>query len=140
MIEVCRRWETSQRYYEARIYCDLFGEKVLETVNGGLNTRLGMTRVVAAGDEIPAALAQIDRRRLGHGYTEVSAAASSRPGANVVENAGITHSLQWVSADEVLRELFEFRVGVVQDDEFLDPGTFDKLCYRIFTADLAAGA
>jgi hypothetical protein len=67
-----RRWETSKRYYEARIELDMFGTPILLAANGGKGTRLGMLRVIAAGEQIEQALQVIERRREAHGYVRVS--------------------------------------------------------------------
>lgn len=66
-----RRWETKKRYYEARIELDMFGTPILLAANGGKGTRLGMLRVIAAGDQIEQALRAIERRREAHGYVRV---------------------------------------------------------------------
>lgn len=65
------RWETPNRYYEARVERDLFGESILLAINGGKNSHRGMARVVAVGDGIPPALASIAKRRRAHGYVQV---------------------------------------------------------------------
>lgn len=69
--KVCR-WETDKRYYEARIELDMFQTPILLAANGGKGTRLGMMRVVAAGNQIEQALRAIERRREAHGYVRVS--------------------------------------------------------------------
>lgn len=70
--EIVRRWETDKRYYEARIELDMFDTPILLVANGGKGTRLGMMRVIAAGDQIEDALQAIARRREAHGYRLVS--------------------------------------------------------------------
>jgi hypothetical protein len=69
--KVCR-WETEKRYYEARIELDMFETPILLAANGGKGTRLGMMRVVAAGQQIEEALQAIERRREAHGYVRVT--------------------------------------------------------------------
>lgn len=69
--KVCR-WETEKRYYEARIELDMFETPILLATNGGKGTRLGMMRVVAAGQQIDEALQAIERRREAHGYKRVA--------------------------------------------------------------------
>lgn len=72
MDQQVRRWETSTRYYECRVYEDLFGEPILVAVNGGKGSRLGMSRVVASdAAAIEAAMARIAAARLRHGYREI---------------------------------------------------------------------
>lgn len=66
-----RRWETSDRYFEVRVQIDLFGQRVLTAINGGLGNRLGSCRVLAVNDEIEDAIRTIERRRLSHHYVEV---------------------------------------------------------------------
>lgn len=68
--KVCR-WESEKRYYETRIELDLFETPILLATNGGKGTRLGMVRVVAAGQQINDALQAIERRRQAHGYRRV---------------------------------------------------------------------
>lgn len=67
-----RRWETIDRYYEARIDVDLFGHIVLTTINGGIGNRLGQVRVVAIDTEVSSAMQKIAKRRLARGYIEVA--------------------------------------------------------------------
>lgn len=77
-----RRWETKLRYYEARVYRDLFGTVILQTCNGGRGVRLGMSRVVAFGEEeVALALKHIERTRIKHGYAEVSMVCLGNPAA-----------------------------------------------------------
>lgn len=68
---VCR-WESEKRYYETRIELDLFETPILLAANGGKGTKLGMMRVVAAGQQINEALMAIERRRTAHGYKRVT--------------------------------------------------------------------
>lgn len=69
------RWETSRRYFEARIELDMFQTPILMVANGGIGTKLGMLRVVAAGEQIDKALQDIERRREAHGYRKVQVAS-----------------------------------------------------------------
>ena len=72
-----RRWErrdaTCARYYEARLVQDLWGEWLVQTVWGGLGSRLGdeVTEAVAHRDAGVALLEEIASRRVGRGYAVV---------------------------------------------------------------------
>ena len=68
---IVRRWETVDRYYEARVEIDLFDQCILTTINGGLGNRLGNSRVVAVDDQVAPMLTTIEKLRLAHGYVEV---------------------------------------------------------------------
>lgn len=50
----------------------MFETPILLATNGGKGTRLGMMRVVAAGQQIDEALQAIERRREAHGYKRVA--------------------------------------------------------------------
>lgn len=71
MTDVYQRWERPPlRYYEVRIYQDLFGALCFERVWGGIGTRLGGRSVdLIFPEAVPDALAAIRARRLAHGYT-----------------------------------------------------------------------
>jgi hypothetical protein len=73
-----RRWETTERFYEAHITSDMFDELVMFCINGGLGTRRGQLRTVAVGhDQIVEALTDLMKRRLSHAYLLVSHRKSS---------------------------------------------------------------
>ena len=68
-----RRWETTERFYEAHIMSDLFDDLVMVCINGGLGTRRGQMRTVAVGhDQIREAMVELTKRRLSHAYLLVS--------------------------------------------------------------------
>lgn len=69
--DVCRRWESKSRYFEVRIEHDLFGQRILTAINGGLRSQLGHAKVIAVGRDIEAAVREIEKRRLAHKYVEV---------------------------------------------------------------------
>lgn len=70
---VARRWETSTRYYESRIYVDIFGDLVLEKIWGSLSSRRGGHHVVAVGgDDCLRSLRIIERERAQRGYRDCS--------------------------------------------------------------------
>jgi len=92
MNNILRRWESKRRYFEVRIFEDLFGQRILETRYGGLRSRLGMIRVVAVGEGIPSALKEIEQRRSRHGYAELCLLARHRPAAQVRKSGRVAHS------------------------------------------------
>ena len=112
-----RRWETATRYYECRIYEDLFGERILMTANGGKGVRLGMTRIAACGQaQISRLMAEIETTRLRHGYRECLALDSgSRPAPQLVEATRVTHPEQRVRHNKVRRARHKRRTVVVHD-------------------------
>lgn len=131
MVQAIRRWETEQRYFEIRIYEDLFGQRVLEAINGGLRSKLGMTRVVAVGDQIEAAVREIERRRSGHGYAELCLMRpNARPLAQATENGRVTGAKKRVGHDKSLTLRGKLRDRVVQDDVVHKPKARRKLANR----------
>jgi hypothetical protein len=68
-----RRWESSTRYYCARLYTDLFGDVILESAWGGRFNRLGgcATLPVDTMEEGRAVLDQLGKERLARRYDEV---------------------------------------------------------------------
>lgn len=75
---VTRRWETSTRYYEARIVSDLFGNLVLEKIWGSLHSHLGGHQVVAVGaEDCQRVLLVIEKERSHRGYKDVSVESAS---------------------------------------------------------------
>lgn len=131
MVQAIRRWETEQRYFEIRIYEDLFGQRVLEAINGGLRSKLGMTRVVAVGDQIEAAVREIEKRRSGHGYAELCLMRpNARPLAQAAENGRVTGAKKRVGHDKALTLRGKLRDRVVQDDVVHKPKARRKLANR----------
>ena len=112
-----RRWETATRYYECRIYEDLFGEPILMTANGGKGLRLGMTRIVAAGRaQIHRLMAEIETTRLRHGYREcVLPGGASRPAPELVQAQPVAHPDKRIRHNKVHRARRKRHPVVVND-------------------------
>jgi hypothetical protein len=72
--EIVRRWESTTRYYSARLYTDLLGDVVIESAWGGRFNKLGgsATLQVDSAEEGAAVLDQLDRERLARRYQRVS--------------------------------------------------------------------
>lgn len=64
------RWETTSRYYVVRLYQDLFGDWIVESVWGGLHNKLGnrQQQVLASYQDALALLLQINRQRHARHY------------------------------------------------------------------------
>lgn len=113
-----RRWETATRYYECRVYEDLFGQPILMAVNGAKGSRLGMTRIVAAGQEqIDRVLAKIESTRLKHGYRErlFTLAGASRPASDLVQALSVAQPAKRVGHHKVHGARRKRRAVVVHD-------------------------
>ena len=64
------RWQSNDRYYMAMMHRDLLGDLLISCYYGGLNSRLGNTKVYhihneAEGQDLIKAL---HKRRVAHGY------------------------------------------------------------------------
>jgi hypothetical protein len=112
-----RRWETETRYYECRIYEDLFGQSILVAANGGKGLRLGMVRVVAVGqEEIDQALCEIAATRLRHGYREsVTVDRLAGPAPDFIEASGVAQSVKRVRHQKVQRARCKRHPIVIHD-------------------------
>lgn len=112
-----RRWETATRYYECRVYEDLFGLPVLAAINGGKGSRLGMTRIVAAGQaQIDAALGEIAAARLRRGYQErLILADGPGPDPDLAEAVRIAQSKQRICHEQVRGARRKRRPVVIHD-------------------------
>lgn len=68
------RWETTSRYYAARLCQDLLGDWVLERSWGGLYNNLGgaETTVVVTEQAGDSAISALHTRRTAHHYKLVS--------------------------------------------------------------------
>lgn len=118
MAQLCKRWETVDRYYEARAYVDLLGDFVLAAINGGKGARLGMTRVVAVGrTQVERELVAIGKKRLSRGYVERvdHVAAAARPRTYRGQGGCLTHAKKRVGNHEVGRTRRKFVPRVIQD-------------------------
>ena len=62
------RWETSDRFYEAEIRMDLFGDEVLEITWGGKQHRIGQRRCIDASGCWDAVLQRIHKERQRRHY------------------------------------------------------------------------
>lgn len=112
-----RRWETATRYYECRVYEDLFGQSVLMAANGGKGSRLGMTRIVAAGQaQIATALAEIEATRLRHGYRErLIRSGALGPGPDLVQAQPVTQPKKRICHDQIRGVRRKRRPVVIND-------------------------
>ena len=110
-----RRWETKDRYYETRVYIDLFGMWVLEVVNGGVGNRLGQCRTVAVGADIATAVEAIAKKRLLRGYAEIRVVGRATPRPELAENGRIIDAPQRVCRDQVRRPRRKLVNGIVKD-------------------------
>ena len=72
-IAISRRWESTKRYYCARLYTDLLGHVVIESSWGGRFNRLGgrATLPVETMEEGAYILDQLNKERLKRQYHEV---------------------------------------------------------------------
>ena len=68
-----KRWESTTRYYCARLYTDLLGDVVLESSWGGRFNRLGGTATLPVDtlEEGRAVLDQLSKERMARRYTEI---------------------------------------------------------------------
>ncbi len=112
-----RRWETATRYYECRVYDDLFGQPVLMAVNGGKGSRLGMTRIVAAGQaQVDAVLGEIAAARSRRGYQErLIRTDGLSPGPDPVQASPIAQSKKRICHDQVRGARRKRRQVVIHD-------------------------
>lgn len=69
-----RHWQSSTRYYCARMYRDMLGDVVIESVWGGRFNRLGgsATLPVDTEEEGRAIMDQLSKERLHRRYDEVA--------------------------------------------------------------------
>ncbi len=73
MQERILRWESTQRYYTARLHTDLLGDLVLDRAWGGRHNNVGHTDTIAVMtvEAAEAELADIAARRTAHKYNLV---------------------------------------------------------------------
>lgn len=112
-----RRWETATRYYECRVYEDLFGLPVLAAINGGKGSRLGMVRIVAAGRaQVRQALAEIEAARLRRGYRERPVRAGGLgPDLDALQAVRLAQPKKRVCHDQVASARRKRRAVVIHD-------------------------
>lgn len=125
-----RRWETKTRYFEVWVYTDLLGDKILAAANGGMGTRLGMVRILAVGeDSIAEQLAQVEKRRLRHGYLECAGIAAGRacPPVHRSQDRRIADAAQRIGNHQLLDPRRKLRGRVVEDQVVVDAGTFGQV-------------
>ncbi len=75
------RWETSTKYYEARLVRDLLEDWVLVVSRGGKTSRLGALRTlfVSSEEEGMKKIAALEKVRTRRGYVRVPVHSAVRP-------------------------------------------------------------